>query len=292
MKIISKPCLDKLTTIGIRAYCEGLIQVKSLKHMEEVTKFLEKEDLKAVILGRGSNVVPSSGYIPCFLIKIEDNNDFKVIREDRERVWVSAGGGASLRKLIMWCVKKGYTGLEGLAGIPGTVGGAVAMNAGSFGVEISDLIYSVCLWHIEDGVLELKAEELNFSYRKFSPPFKRGLWCVLSVELGLKKSQSKLVKSKVKKNYLKKKQSQPVTSRTCGCVFKNHFKYPAGYLLERSGMKGFFIGGVKFSDLHANFLINHNSGTPSQAMELIEIARDKVFKKFDIDLELEVKILS
>ncbi len=292
MKIVPRPCMDRLTTIGIRAYCEGLITINSLSDLDEVSNFLERHKIRGFFIGRGSNIIPCSDYIPCFLLKIKELNEFSVIGDDGKNVIIRADGGSSLRRLISWSMKKGFSGLEGLAGIPGTVGGAIAMNAGSFGREISELVFCLRLWNSVEGIVELRKEQTNFLYRRFNPPFEQGLWCVLSVDLELQISNAQKVKEVIKQNYIKKKTHQPVTNKTCGCVFKNPILYPAGYLLEKVGMKGKGIGGMRFSNLHANFLINEGNGTPSQAMELIEEAKNAVFESYGINLELEVKLFS
>ena len=166
------------------------------------------------------------------------------------------------------------------------------MNAGSYGSEIFDVISKVTLWHEDIGIVTYSKDEIEISYRKFMPPMPKGLWCVVSVTMCLKKSSKNLLLKKIKETYNNKKKTQPVTSKTCGCVFKNPIQYPAGYLLEKSGIKGFSVGDIMFSELHANFLINKGKATPLEAMEIIEIARSKVYENFGINLDLEVKILS
>ena len=291
MKIISRPFLNKLTTIGIMCRCEGLIEARDINDLEEIANFLVKNKAKAIFIGNGSNIVPGVSFLPVFIIKFL-NEKLEVIREKEDGVIIEVGSSVLLKRLIMWSVKNGYKGVENLIGIPGSVGGAVCMNAGSYGSEIFDVISKVTFWHEDIGIVTYSKDEIEISYRKFIPPMREGLWCVFSVTMDLKKSDKNLLLKKIKKTYNNKKSTQPVTSKTCGCVFKNPIQYPAGYLLEKSGMKGFSLGNMMFSDLHANFLINKGKATPSEAMEIIEIARSKVYENFGINLDLEVKILS
>ena len=291
MKIISELFLDKLTTIGIMSRCEGLIEARGIDDLEEIANFLVKNNVKGIFLGKGSNVVPGISFLPLFIIKFL-NEKLEVIREKEDGVIIEVGSSVLLKRLIMWSVRKGYMGLENLIGIPGSVGGSVCMNAGSYGSEIFDVISKVTIWHEDIGIVTYSKDEIEISYRKFMPPMPKGLWCVVSVTMCLKKSSKNLLLKKVKETYNNKKKTQPVTSKTCGCVFKNPIQYPAGYLLEKSGMKGFSVGNMMFSDLHANFLINKGKATPLEAMEIIEIARSKVYENFGINLDLEVKILS
>ncbi|GAB6887016.1 UDP-N-acetylmuramate dehydrogenase [Desulfothermus okinawensis JCM 13304] len=291
MKIISRPSLDKLTTVGITSRCEGLIEVRDVKDLEETSNFFKKKGVRGIFLGNGSNVVPGSNFLDLFLVRLF-NNKLDIVKEDKDHLIIEVGGGVPLKTLIMWAVKRGYMGLENLIGIPGTVGGAVCMNAGSYGTEIFDAISKLTLWHEDKGLVTYVKDELDFSYRKFISPFPKGLWCVFSTTISFKKSDKNLLLSKIKETFIKKKNTQPITSKTCGCVFKNPIQYPAGYLLDKSGMKGFSVGDIMFSNIHANFLINRGKGTPSQVMEIIEIAKTKVFENFGINLDLEVKILS
>ncbi len=292
MKIIPRPCVAKLTTIGIEAECEALVEVEDIKDVEETANFIDKKKVEPFFLGMGSNIIPEKKYISRFLVKLKKQNRFDIILDKKEVVLVNAWGGASLRGLIMWCVKNGYAGIESLIGIPGSIGGAIYMNAGSFGAEIKDVVHEVTFWHKEKGIVRYKREELEFSYRRFSPPFSDGPWCVVSALFCFKRKNRELLRSKIKQIFLKKKNSQPVTSKTCGCVFKNTKDHAAGYLLDMAGMKGKRIGDMMFSDMHANFLINKGKGTPSQAKDIITMARETVKEKFGVNLELEVKLLS
>ncbi len=177
MKIISRPSLDKLTTVGITSRCEGLIEVRDVKDLEETSNFFKKKGVRGIFLGNGSNVVPGSNFLDLFLVRLF-NNKLDIVKEDKDHLIIEVGGGVPLKTLIMWAVKRGYMGLENLIGIPGTVGGAVCMNAGSYGTEIFDAISKLTLWHEDKGLVTYVKDELDFSYRKFISPFPKGLWCV------------------------------------------------------------------------------------------------------------------
>jgi len=201
------------------------------------------------------------------------------------------GAGARLPGLLGWAQKAGFTGLEGLTGVPGTVGGAVAMNAGSYGVEIGDLVTRVRVWSPTGGLVWVDRSQCDFGYRRFSPLPVPGKCLVWEVELALKESDPKGVRRAMRDVYEKKKATQPVTARTAGCVFKNPPEESAGRLLDRAGLKGVRLGHMAFSDMHANFLVNLGGCTAADALALMDMGRERVKEQFGITLEPEVIVL-
>jgi UDP-N-acetylmuramate dehydrogenase len=196
-----------------------------------------------------------------------------------------------LPKLVNWATKLGLSGLEGLAGIPGTVGGAVAMNAGSYGRETADLLARVRIWDAAGGLRWIGPAQWTAGYRGFAPQGCEALWLVLEAELTLKTATSESVRSAVDANLARKKATQPVNTATCGCVFKNPEGGSAGKMLDELGFRGKGLGGMCFSAMHANFLVNEGRGTAKAALELIAKAREAVLGRFGVALELEVKVV-
>ena len=165
------------------------------------------------------------------------------------------------------------------------------MNAGSYGTEIGDLITRIRIWSPGQGLFWLDRDQCDFGYRHFAPKIPLGKGLVWQVELGLAEGQPKQVRKVMQENYERKKATQPVTARSAGCVFKNPEGTSAGLLLDKAGMKGARLGGMAFSEMHANFLVNTGNGTSEDALELIDQAREKVKEQFGIILDLEVIIL-
>lgn len=197
-----------------------------------------------------------------------------------------------LARLLGWAVKHGLSGLEGLVGIPGSVGGAVAMNAGSHGVEVGDLLYRVEIMHRETGLTWLGSGSFQAEYRGLLfPGLPSGPLIISSAEIILRKTNPLEVKRTITECYKKKKAAQPILSKTCGCVFKNPSGYFAGQLLDECGLKGMVLGEMCFSSKHANFLVNSGRGTFVQAGELINLARQRVKEEFGVDLQLEVRVV-
>ena len=203
---------------------------------------------------------------------------------------VRCAAGVRLPKLVAWCAARGLSGLEGMAGIPGAVGGAVAMNAGSYGVSMGDVLTRARLWSADSGAVWLTREALTCGYRHFDPGLSAP-WLVLGCELRLTRTEPDIVREAIKANLQRKKATQPITQATAGCVFKNPEGVSAGKLLDEAGFKGRRMGGVGFSELHANFLVHHGGGSATQALELLETARETVRERTGIRLELEVKVV-
>lgn len=245
-----------------------------------------------LILGRGSNILFQDGIRELSIVVWEKNDHPIVIKEVEDKVVALVDAGMSLPGLLRWCAGHGFSGTERMAGIPGSVGGAIAMNAGSYGVEAGDILSSVTVWTPESGIMELETDGLNFGYRTFKITSAPGPFIVLKACFIFEKDDPWAVRSRIKEFYNRKKSAQPILENTAGCVFKNPDGFdPAGFLLEQAGFRGKTKGGVCFSDKHANFLVNKGNGSSQAALELITEAREAVLKIFGASLELEVRVV-
>ena len=207
------------------------------------------------------------------------------------RVLVSCGAGISLPVLLAFLREKGLSGMEGLAGIPGTVGGAVAMNAGSFGTSTAESLDSVEIWS-GGRLVRLTPDACETGYRHFRPCGLTGSFLVVSAVFRLSRSTSQDVAAGMQHNFQMKKSRQPITARSAGCVFRNPAcGVSAGALLERAGFRGRRKGGVALSEQHANFLVNLGGGTSSEALALLEEARTAVRAMAGVELDFEVRFL-
>jgi UDP-N-acetylmuramate dehydrogenase len=190
-------------------------------------------------------------------------------------------------------VKRGLAGLEGLVGVPGRVGGAVAMNAGSYGCSTAPLMRSLTVFTPEHGLHETGPEGWNASYRHFSLKEPCSWYMSASVVLAMKQADPAELRRIMQENFLKKKSGQPVHEHTAGCVFKNPEGQSAGRLLDAAGMKGRRRGALYFSEMHANFLAHDTrcgvAGRSEDALALIAEARAAVQERFGVCLEMEVK---
>jgi UDP-N-acetylmuramate dehydrogenase len=275
--------------------------------LPELIKTLIKEGIPYVAVGGGTNILIKDNGINGAVIftskmnnirrqKSEDRSQKTEVRrqksEDRtqntdtECIFVQSG--CSLQKVINLCIEHGLAGMEGLAGIPGSIGGAIAGNAGSFGYEIKDVVKSVNLLMPDGNIKELSVNDINFLYRNADIPAGS---IILSAVLSLKKDEPFGIKKRVMEFINKKKSRQPVSKPSAGCVFKNVEGASAGRLIDEAGCKGMKIGGIEVSRVHANFFINTGSGTADDFLKLMDIVSKKVKDKFGIILEPEIRII-
>ncbi len=243
------------------------------------------------ILGAGSNLLAQDGELPLVLIKPDFLQGPEIVGERDGLVHVRVGCSVPMPRLLRFCEQNGLSGLEGLVGIPGTVGGAVAMNAGSFGTQTCENVVScTCL---VDGAIKLAGQhDLHYGYRSLNIFEKNSKYLVLEATFGLTRAERGGIHSRMTFNFFEKKSRQPVCAKSAGCVFKNPGQgVSAGKLLDEAGFKGKSHGGMAFSQMHANFLINEANGTAEAALSLIADARETVFKRTGHRLELEVRVV-
>lgn len=239
-------------------------------------------------LGGGTNILIRDGGIKGSVISFRSFKKIETIEEDNEYVYLSIEAGTLLQRLLNFSKENGYSGIEGLAGIPGTIGGAICGNAGAFGYEMKDALISVKVMNVEGNIRSLKAEEIEFGYRS-SRILPGNL--ILSAEIKLKKDKKEEVSAKVE-NFLKiKKQRQPIWEPSAGCVFKNPSGISAGKLIDEAGCKGMGIGDVEVSNVHANFFINKGKARASDFIRLMEEVACRVKEKFGVILEPEIKVV-
>ena len=201
---------------------------------------------------------------------------------------IRAESGVMLGRLVKECMKNNLSGLETLVGVPGTLGGALVMNAGAFGGEISNYLQSVEIMKMNGSTKTYKTKDINFSYRFSS--FKQDEFIILANFI-LPNEDPNIIKQKKNIASSGRKTNQPLKFRSAGSVFKNPENFAAGYLIDKVGLKGKKIGGAEISTHHANFFINHGNASAEDITKLIKLAKKAVFEKFNIELELEIKTI-
>ncbi len=200
---------------------------------------------------------------------------------------VVAEAGANMGTIMNQTIRKALTGFEFAAGIPGTLGGGVFMNAGANDAEIKDVIKKV--WLLIDGKEEIvNRNELNFEYRKSNLPEQA---VVMKAEIKLEKGDRQQSEKQVKEYLEKRSRTQPIKMSNTGSIFKNPQNIAAGRLIEELGLKGYEIGGAQISELHGNFIVNTGSAKASEVLELIDLAKENALKTRGIKLEPEVRII-
>lgn len=274
--------LNKFTTFRIGGPADFYLEPKDRNDLINIIKYLKEIKYPYIIIGNGSNVLISDEGIRGAAINLEYG--FTKIEVKKNKVFAEAG--IRLSKLVDVCIENSLVGLENLAGIPGTLGGAILMNAGAYGGEISDSITKVEV--VDDEQISfLKKEECGFAYRKSNLEGK----IILSAEFELNFGDKEKAKERRKELLLKRNLSQPVELPNAGSIFKNPPNDYAARLIEQAGLKGLTIGGAKVSEKHANFIVNFNNATANDVIELMKIIQERVHQKFGIMLEPEIKVI-
>ena len=289
--LLPGPLLCERTSLRLGGRALAEIKAEENKDLDGLPKLLEKLGVRPLVLGRGSNILARDGSLPVALLRPPKGVSPRVVSDREDVVRVRADAGVSLQRLLGRLRTWGLSGMEGLAGIPGSVGGAVAMNAGAFGSDTGQVLARVLVYGPKMGAAWIGKDDLSIGYRFFAPKRRDEYFMVLAAEFDLKKDTPDTVKNKMAQAYAKKKKTQPLRAASAGCVFKNpDTGPPAGKLLEDAGFRGRRLGHMAFSEVHANFLVNQGDGKSAEAFELIEQAREKVASLFGPKLQLEVRV--
>lgn len=290
MREIMRPSLAERTTLRLGGTAIAELILESAADCAALPERLRALGGSPLILGAGSNILALEGELPLVLVRARFVHGPEIAGEEGGQILVRAGAGVPLPRLLRFCAGHGLSGLEGLVGIPGSVGGAVAMNAGSFGTEICKNIKQIKI-SVNGAIRSVKASELQYAYRSLYIPEEKTGFMVVEAIFSLTRSARDGISKRMRHNFFEKKSKQPVTAWSAGCVFKNPAPdMPAGKLLELAGCKGKKLGGMAFSNLHANFLINKGTGSATAALALLLEAREAVRRRFDLALEPEVRI--
>lgn len=293
MREVRNPSLSAITTLGLGGTCSLELTVSSRDDLAAMDDRLRELGLPVYVVGRGSNIFGLDGSPEAVLVRPAFTDGPAVLGDETADggVLVSCGAGISLPVLLAFLREKGLSGMEGLAGIPGTVGGAVAMNAGSFGTSTAESLDSVEIWS-GGRLVRLTPDACETGYRHFRPRGLAGSFLVVSAVFRLSRSTSQDVAAGMQHNFQMKKSRQPITARSAGCVFRNPAcGVSAGALLERAGFRGRRKGSVALSEQHANFLVNLGGGTSAEALALLEEARTAVRAMAGVELDFEVRFL-
>lgn len=278
--LLSEP-LSAHTSLGVGGPAD-LIEVRDFHRLPELMDYLRRTGVPWRILGGGSNLlVEDCGLDDLILRLARPANGLKF---EGNRVEVAAA--AILGTTVMECAKRNLGGMEGLIGVPGTVGGALRMNAGAYGTEIGPLVCSLTVFRGSTGQIEvLKIEQVRFEYRhsSFAPDD-----VMLSVCLELKERPYAEILEQIKQFNQKRRASQPINEKSAGCIFKNPSGYSTGKMIDELGLKSARVGGAVVSERHANFIVNRFQGTAADILKLMDLIRDRVLKAYRVELEEEV----
>jgi len=284
-KLLFNQKLSGLSTLKIGGKALLFFEASSFLEISEILKFSNKHNILLFVLGKGSNVLFDDKGFNGIVVRLEKGFEYCKIKNNK----VEVGAATSLRQLSDACLDAGLSGLEFITGIPGSVGGGIAMNAGAFGCSLGDFVSSICVIDEKGNKKLLKKRDLKFSYRK-SIFLKKKMIITFAV-FKLKKLKKEKIKEKMMGFARIKWQTQPLKEKSVGCIFKNPEGKNAGKLIELAGLKGLVIGGAQVSEKHANFIINKGEATAKDILLLINKIQSIVYKKFKIKLEPELIIV-
>ena len=286
-KIEENVSLKKYTTYNSGGIARMIAYPKNTKSLIKLIKYLKKNNIKHKIIGYGSNLLFSDNLYDGVLIKLSDFNEIEFFGRNKIR----ASAGASLIKVSLMAAKRGLTGLEFAAGIPGTIGGAVYMNAGAYKSDMGYIVESVKVLTPDYGVINLENKEMDFHYRSSYLQKNKDFIC-LEVVLKLAKGKRELIEEVIEERKQRRMESQPLEYPSAGSVFRNPEGNYAGKLIEDSGLKGKKKGGAMVSNKHANFIVNYKNATSSDIKYLIDLCHDTVLEKYNIDLKIEQEFVN
>lgn len=274
------------TTFKIGGNCIALIEPREVYDIIETIKICRENNIKFFVIGNGSNLlVPDEGYNGV-IIKLK--SEFSTIKVEDEYLIVNAG--AKLSEVYPIAYENSLTGFEFASGIPGTIGGAIFMNAGAYGGEMKDIVESVEVLDLDNFELkQLKNEDLEFSYRKSI--IQRKNYIVTTIKLKLKKGNKEEINAVYEDLRDKRNSKQPLNFGSAGSTFKRPEGHFASKLIEDAGLKGYHINDAWVSEKHSGFIVNKGNASYKEVMELIEYVQKVVFEKFGVNLETEVRIL-
>jgi len=281
------------TTFKIGGPARVMFFPESINGLTEVCDILNRHDITPAILGNGSNILASDAKLNIVIINMSGLNSIEPA-DTRDTAmqehWdIRADAGVLLSQLAVFACENGLTGLEFAHGIPGSLGGAVVMNAGAYGGEMKDVIYSTVVYNAADGKCAIPAAGHEFTYR--SSRFTGSNDILFSSVIRLEKGDRESIKRRMEELNARRRESQPLDLPSGGSTFKRPKDGYAAALIEQAGLKGYSSGGAQVSDKHAGFIVNRGDAKFTDVMAVIGHVQETVLKKLGVSLELEVKVL-
>lgn len=283
-RILQNEPMSKHTSFKIGGLADLFIKINTIEELKNVLQLANEKNIKIMCIGNGTNLLVKDNGIRGITIKL----DFKNIEIKGNVLEVDAG--VTLPTLARIACDSGLSGLEFATGIPGTVGGAIKMNAGAYGGEIGNLIISTTFLDKNLKIHTISKEEQKFSYRNsiFS---NTNDYIIISTRLKLKEGDKQEIKAKMIENSIKRKEKQPIEYPSAGSIFKRKNEYIAAEIIDKCGLKGYNIKDAYVSEKHAGFIVNKGNATAKDVLELIDYIKKTVYKQYNINLELEIKVI-
>ena len=277
--------MSKHTSFKVGGSADIFIKIKSENEIKSLLKFVKDNKIPLTIIGNGSNLIVRDNGIRGIVAQMCIDK----ISIDKDNYTVNAFNGVKLGYLATVLQKEGFSGFEFAAGIPGTIGGAVRMNAGAYGGEFKDIVQEVTVITRDGEIMSLKNEQLDFSYRHSR--FVDNDDIILNAVLKLEKGIPEEIKRKMDDNLEHRKEKQPLDMPSAGSTFKRGEDFISAKLIDEAGLKGYKIGGAMVSEKHAGFIVNTGNATAQDIIDLIEYVSKTVYDKYGKTMEKEVEII-
>ena len=286
-KIIYNEPMKKHTSFKIGGNADLFVSVKNAQELKQALLFAKQKQIHITIIGNGTNILVSDNGIRGIVIKMDIQ--FFDLKEKNDYVEISVGSGNKMMALAAQLKNQEISGFEQLSGIPGTIGGAIYMNAGAYGKEMKDIVISTKCMNTEGEIIELSNKEQKFEYR--SSIFNNKDYIILEAKLKLQKGKKEDIEKQMKEYLNQRKEKQPLEYPSAGSTFKRQEGIITAKLIDECGLKGYKIGGAMISEKHAGFIVNTGDATAKDVLELIKYVKDKVYKETKIRIEEEIKVV-
>ena len=284
-KIYINEPMSKYTSFKIGGPAECLIKIQTAEELKMILKLVKEKDIPLTIIGNGSNILVSDEGIRGIVLKIE----IDAFELNAETAYLRVGSGVKLAFIAQKCLKQELAGFEFASGIPGTIGGAIRMNAGAHGREMKDVITTITYMDRNGEIHKIQNEQANFEYRKSL--FTQKDYIILEVEMQLEKGNAQEIKDKMTEYATYRKEKQPIEYPSAGSTFKRGTDFITAKLIDDCGLKGYQIGGAQISEKHAGFIINKENATAEDVIKLMEYTKEQIYNKFGKVIEAEIEII-
>ena len=279
--------MKNYTSFKIGGPAEYFVQIKNAEELQEALKIHQQTKEPLTIIGNGSNLLVNDNGIKGIVLQI--NIKKLEIQEEKDSIKVIVGSGNKLGELAQKLAQKEIAGFEFASGIPGTIGGAIRMNAGAHGTEMKDIVQTITYVDKMGKIHKMTAEQAKFQYRKSI--FAEKDYIIIEAELKLQKGNKKEIQEKMQEYAKYRKEKQPLEYPSAGSTFKRGEDFITAKLIDECGLKGYQIGGAQISEKHAGFIINKGNATAEDVLKLIEYTKEQVYKKFNKVIETEIEVI-
>ena len=283
-KIFTNEPMSKHTSFKIGGPAEIFVKINNVEELKLIIKISKKAEVPITVVGNGSNLLVSDDGIRGIVLKIEFD---KIEIEESGKLKV--GSGVKLAFLAQKCLKEKLKGFEFASGIPGTIGGAIRMNAGAHGSEMKDIVKKITCMTRDGKIQVISNEEAKFEYR--NSIFSQNDYIILEAEIQLRKGNPEEIRSKMDEYATYRKEKQPIEYPSAGSTFKRGNDFITAKLIDECGLKGYQIGGAQVSEKHAGFIINKGNATAEDVKQLMKYVEEQVYNKFGKKIEAEIEII-